>query len=160
MSNSKIISENVWDYPRPAICQPFSGTLEVYIDDILVARTKRAWRVIETSHPPSYYFHPEDVQDNLLKKNTKTTLCEWKGQASYFDYLSKKNNILDLCWTYQAPVKNFLPIRNYFSFYSSKCNSCFINNEKVISQDGDFYGGWITKNLIGPFKGSKRTLDW
>ena len=160
MRNSKIISENVWDYPRPAKCQPFLGKLEVYIDDILVALTKRAWRVIETSHPPSYYFHPEDVQASLLIKNTKKTLCEWKGQASYYDYLSENNNILDLCWTYHDPVRNFQPIKNYFSFYSSKCSSCFINNEKVISQDGDFYGGWITKNLIGPFKGSRGTLDW
>ena len=160
MNKSKLDIENVWNYPRPAICQPFAGRLEVYVENILIAKTKRAWRVIETSHPPSYYFHPEDVKDNFFKKNTKKTLCEWKGQASYFNYISKEKSIFNFCWTYHNPTKNFLPIKNHFSFYSSKFSDCFINKEKVTPQDGDFYGGWITKNLIGPFKGKKGTLAW
>ena len=153
-------TENVWDFPRPAICQPFEGKVKIFVNNNLLASSAKAWRVLETSHPPTFYFPPEDIKINLLKKNSKKTLCEWKGIASYYDYSQKKEKIDCLGWSYDNPSSKFLPIKKYISFYSLVNTKCFVNNEIVIPQEGDFYGGWITKNLIGPFKGGRGTLQW
>ena len=152
--------ENVWDYPRPAINQPHKGTIEVIIDNKTIARTNNAFRIIETSHPPTYYFPPSDVNMNLLKKNKSNSFCEWKGTASYLDLHLGTNKILNIGWFYESPKREFQSIKDYVSFYASKAEKCFVNGELVKKQDGEFYGGWITKNLIGPFKGALGTSDW
>ena len=152
--------ENVWDYPRPAICQPHIGTIEVILDNKTLAKTDNAIRVIETSHPPTYYFPPEDVKKNLLNENNHRSYCEWKGKASYLDLNMNKQRVLNIAWYYSCPKKEFLLIKNFISFYASKTQKCFVNGEIVKKQDGDFYGGWITNNLTGPFKGALGTLDW
>ena len=105
--------ENVWDYPRPAICQAHEGTLEVIVDNRTIAKTNNAFRVIETSHPPTYYFPKEDVAMNLLKKNNNNSFCEWKGIANYVDLHLEKIKILNIGWFYKSPNREFQPIRNY-----------------------------------------------
>ena len=152
--------ENVWDYPRPAICQKHIGDIEVIVDSVTVAKTNKAMRVIETSHPPTYYFPSSDVNINILKKNNNTSFCEWKGVASYYDLITTKSNISNIGWYYSSPTREFLSIKNYISFYASKAGKCIVNGEIVEKQDGDFYGGWITKNLKGPFKGAAGTSHW
>ena len=152
--------ENVWDYPRPAICEPHKGTIEVITYNKTIAKTNNAIRVIETSHPPTYYFPPEDVAMNLLKKNNSNSFCEWKGTADYLDLHLDKIKILNIGWFYNFPKKEFQSIKNYISFYASKAEKCIVNGELVKKQEGEFYGGWITKNLIGPFKGAFGTSFW
>lgn len=152
--------ENVWDYPRPAICQPHKGTIEVIVNDKTIAKTKSAIRIIETSHPPTYYFPINDVKINFLKKNKKNSYCEWKGKACYLDLYLNEIKISNIAWYYLSPKKNFQSIKNYISFYASKANRCIVNGELVKKQDGDFYGGWITENLLGPFKGAPGTSYW
>ena len=152
--------ENVWDYPRPAICQSHKGTIEVIVNNKTIAKTNNAFRIIETSHPPTYYFPPSDVNINLLKKNKNNSFCEWKGTANYLDLYMGKIKIFDIGWFYKSPKKNFQPIKEYISFYASKAEKCIVNGELVKKQEGEFYGGWITKNLKGPFKGAIGTLFW
>ena len=152
--------ENVWNYPRPAICQTHIGTIEVIVNNKTIAKTNNAFRVIETSHPPTYYFPSEDVAMNLLKKNKRNSFCEWKGTADYVDLHLGKTKILSIGWFYESPKKEFQDIKNYISFYASKADKCIVNGELVKKQEGEFYGGWITKNLIGPFKGAKDTTFW
>ena len=152
--------ENVWDYPRPAICQTHKGTIEVIVNNKTIAKTNNAFRVIETSHPPTYYFPSEDVAMNLLKKNKRNSLCEWKGTADYVDLHLGKIKILSIGWFYKSPKREFQDIKNYISFYASKADKCIVNGELVKKQEGEFYGGWITKNLTGPFKGAKGTSFW
>ncbi len=152
--------ENVWNYPRPAICQPHKGIIEVIVDNKTIAKTINAFRVIETSHPPTYYFPPKDVDMSLLKKNKNNSFCEWKGTASYLDLQSDLIKISDIGWFYKSPNKKFQSIKNYISFYASKSEKCLVNGELVKKQDGEFYGGWITKNLTGPFKGALGTSFW
>ena len=149
--------ENVWDYPRPAIYQPHKGTIEVILGNKTIAKTSNAFRVIETSHPPTYYFPPSDVDVNLLKINKNNSFCEWKGTANYVDLHLGKIKILNIGWFYKAPKREFLPIKDYISFYASKAEKCIVNGEVVKKQEGEFYGGWITKNLKGPFKGAMGT---
>ena len=158
----KLKKENVWEYPRPPICQPHNGIIKVFVGNKLLASTKSAFRVIETSHPPTYYIPSTDIDLSLLKKNKNVSFCEWKGFASYFDLsIKNENNIIsNIGWSYTNPTKNFLPIKDFLSFYSSKVFRCIVNDEVVKKQEGDFYGGWITSNLKGPFKGGPGTQGW
>ncbi|MEO0444236.1 MAG: DUF427 domain-containing protein [Pseudomonadota bacterium] len=153
-------TESVWDYPRPAICEPFTGHLKIIVNKQILADTRRAYRSLETSHPPCYYFPPEDVHSHFLKPNSHSSLCEWKGQAHYVDWQDHQNRIVDIGWFYKNPSRRFHDIAGYISFYASKAEACFVNGEQVSAQEGDFYGGWITRNLKGPFKGGTGTLGW
>jgi len=158
MNNLKI--ESVWDYPRPPISEPHKGEVAIKIDDTLIVESKSVIRVLETSHPPTYYIPKYDIDLNFLKENKSTTFCEWKGTAKYLDLHFNEVNISKLAWHYPNPKKNFLIIKNHISFYAHKKLKCFVNGELVERQDGEFYGGWITKNLRGPFKGGIGTFGW
>ena len=107
--------ENVWDYPRPAICQTHKGKVEVIVDNKTIAKTNNAFRIIETSHPPTYYFPPNDVDMNLLKKNKSNSFCEWKGTANYMDFHLGTLKILNIGWFYESPNREFQSIKNYIS---------------------------------------------
>lgn len=126
----------------------------------MIAKTDRGFRSLETSHPPSYYMPPDDIKMDVLLYNQRVTLCEWKGKASYFNFEGGDRSITDIAWTYTDPTPTFRKIKNYLSFYASKVDACYVNSEKVLAQDGDFYGGWITKHLTGPFKGGQGTAGW
>ena len=126
----------------------------------MIAKTDRGFRSLETSHPPSYYIPPDDIKMDVLLYNQRVTLCEWKGKASYFNFEGGGRSITDIAWTYTDPTPTFRKIKNYLSFYASKVDACYVNSEKVLAQDGDFYGGWITKHLTGPFKGGQGTVGW
>jgi uncharacterized protein (DUF427 family) len=152
--------ESVWDYPRPAICERFEGGLKIVSGAGVLAQTTRGYRTVETSHPPSYYFPPEDVAMDLLVENGHRSFCEWKGEARYFDLLVDGKTVRNVAWTYPEPSASFVPIRDYLSFYASRVDACYVNEERVRAQAGDFYGGWITANLVGPFKGPPGTGGW
>ncbi len=152
--------EKVWNYPRPAVCEPFKGSIEVIYNNELLVKTKDAIRILETSHPPTYYIPNEDILISRLKKNTHTSFCEWKGVANYYDYIYNDECINNIGWYYSKPYYKFLSIKNFVSFYASKVDKCFVNKKEVLKQEGDFYGGWITDNLIGPFKGGAGTEEW
>ena len=126
----------------------------------MIAKTDRGFRSLETSHPPSYYIPPDDIKMDVLLYNQRVTLCEWKGKASYFNFEGGDRSITDIAWIYTDPTPTFRKIKNYLSFYASKVDACYVNSEKVLAQDGDFYGGWITKHLTGPFKGGQGTAGW
>jgi len=153
-------TESVWDYPRPAVLEAFDGHLRVEHEGRTLAVSNRAYRVLETSHPPTYYIPEADVDMGLLRANTRQSLCEWKGRARYFDLVTPKRTIANAAWTYPAPTGAFEPIAGYLSFYASAVDGCYVNGERVQPQEGDFYGGWITSNISGPFKGPPGTRGW
>jgi uncharacterized protein (DUF427 family) len=152
--------ESVWDYPRPPKLEMFSGKIEIYFNDVLIAETLHAYRVLETSHPPVYYIPPKDIHQKYLAKSDQTTFCEWKGKGSYYNVLVKDKIMRDAAWFYTDPKKGFEAIRNYPAFYAHKMDKCIVNGEAVIPQPGNFYGGWITKNIVGPFKGVEGSWGW
>ncbi len=153
-------TENVWDYPRPAICEPFAGSLRVEQDGRVLAGTTAGYRTLETSHPPTYYFPPGDVDFSMLVPNEQRSFCEWKGAACYYDLRWGDALVRNAAWRYPDPSAAFAPIRGYLSFYASRVEACYVNEERVQAQAGDFYGGWITANLVGPFKGAPGTRGW
>jgi uncharacterized protein (DUF427 family) len=160
MNENKIEKESVWDYPRPPKLEKINNHLKVVYKGTVVAETKNGYRVLETSHPPVYYFPPEDVKMDFLFNSTKTSFCEWKGEAKYYNIEVSGKRAENSAWYYPNPAKEFQPIKKHIAIYPQQMEDCFVDGEKVTSQDGEFYGGWITKNLKGPFKGGVGTLGW
>lgn len=152
--------ESVWDYPRPPALEAVVDLLLVEFDGRVIAETRNAYRVLETSHPPTYYFPPTDVDETILIPSARQTFCEFKGYARYWSLRSGDRFAEDAAWFYPTPTDPFAAIKDYIAFYPSRVDACFIAGERVIAQDGDFYGGWITRNIVGPFKGGTGTAGW
>ena len=153
--------ESVWDYPRPPQLELSQKLVEVVMNGEVVASTHRAYRVLETSHPPVYYIPSEDVRSEFLERGAgKRSFCEWKGEAGYFDLVVGARRSKAVAWFYPNPTPTFRPIQNYLAFYPSRVDECRVDGEIVRSQPGDFYGGWITNEIVGPFKGDPGTSGW
>jgi uncharacterized protein (DUF427 family) len=150
----------VWDYPRPPRLEPTLKQLRVVFNGQTVAETRRGLRVLETSQPPAYYFPPEDVRQELLTRSGYRTLCEWKGVAVYFTLQVQGKVSQNAAWSYPNPSAGFEPLRDYVAFYPSRADTCYVDGELVQAQEGDYYGGWITPDVVGPFKGGPETEGW
>ena len=152
--------ENVWDYPRPPSLEHVTERLAVVFGGITIAETHQALRVLETSHAPTYYLPRRDILPTALIANGRRTMCEWKGQAIYFDVMSNENVAAAAAWTYASPTPAFEEIAGYVAFYAEPMNACFVGEEKVKPQPGNFYGGWVTSKLVGLIKGAAGTMHW
>ncbi len=164
MSRERIIpgpgQESVWDYPRPPRLEDSANQIQIIFNDVVIAETNRAKRVLETSHPPSYYLPPEDIRMEYLLSTSRSTFCEWKGQAGYYTIVVGDQRAENVAWYYPNPTQAFASLKNYVSFYASRMQACYVNGELVQAQPGDFYGGWITSDIVGPFKGGAGTWGW
>jgi uncharacterized protein (DUF427 family) len=127
---------------------------------MVVADSARAMRVLETSHPPSWYVPPQDVHLELLTGTRRTTVCEWKGQATYWTLRVGGLESVDVAWSYPSPYAAFATITDYIAFYPGRVDACYVDEERVSAQPGGFYGGWITSDVVGPFKGDPGTAGW
>ena len=152
--------ESVWDYPRPPRVEPVSAHILVEHNGVTVVSTNDAVRVLETSHPPTYYLPIADFAEGILEPVSGNSYCEFKGMASYFDLVIAGERISRGAWTYENPSKGFETLAGKVALYASNVDHCQVGDEIVTPQDGDFYGGWITSNLEGPFKGAPGTLGW
>lgn len=152
--------ESVWDYPRPPRLEAFTGSITIELGGQQIASTQRAWRVLETSHPPTYYLPPEAFSEGVLRPAEGSSWCEWKGQASYFDLVTPNRMAPRAAWTYQRPTAGFAPIANAIAVMAAQVDRCTVNGEEVTAQPGGFYGGWITSWIVGPFKGIPGSMGW
>lgn len=152
--------ESVWDYPRPPRVEPTDRRVRVVHAGHTLADTTAAHRVLETSHPPNYYIPPADVDTNVLHKVGGGTVCEWKGRATYYDVVLGDETTERAVWTYDNPTPDFASIAGCFCFYPAAFDACYVDDEKARPQSGAFYGGWITSDVVGPFKGSAGTMFW
>lgn len=152
--------ESVWDYPRPPRVEPSTEHVVVAHRGVIVADTRRAWRVLETSHPPNYYIPPEDISTALLVESPRRSMCEWKGQAGYLDLRVDGVTVSDAAWVYRDPVGDFSVIRDHVAFYPQLVEECRVDGELVAAVEGSFYGGWVTSKVVGPFKGGPGTMGW
>jgi uncharacterized protein (DUF427 family) len=134
--------------------------LQVYFAGVLIAETRSALRVLETSQPPAYYFPPADVQTAYLERAEERTWCEWKGRAGYYHLCAGDQYSPNAAWYYPQPTPAFAALKNYIAFYASRVDRCLVDGEAVKPQAGDFYGGWITSDVVVPFKGGPGTTGW
>ena len=152
--------ESVWDYPRPPALESIGDVVRIVIGEFELATSGSAYRILETSHPPTVYIPPGDIVMDRLVPAPGGSLCEWKGRADYWTYQTPERVIERIAWSYPAPVARYAELKDLLAFYPSKCDACYVGEHRVTAQPGDFYGGWITPNIVGPFKGSSGTMGW
>ena len=152
--------ESVWEYPRPPRVEPSDKHIRVVFNGVVIADTYGACRVLETSHPPTYYIPPQDVRMEYLTLSAHISWCEWKGQAVYYTVSVGNRQTSDAGWAYPRPTAGFELIRDYVTFYPRLMDACTVDGEVVQPQPGGFYGGWITQDVVGPFKGEPGTRGW
>ncbi|MEQ9642062.1 MAG: DUF427 domain-containing protein [Alphaproteobacteria bacterium] len=152
--------ESVWDYPRPPRLEPVRERVTVEFAGALVAESQSAFRVLETSHPPVYYLPPTDIRTGFMLAASGHSYCEFKGMACYWTLEANGLRSERAAWSYPNPTRRFQQIADFFAFYPSRVDRCRVGEHVVRAQPGDFYGGWITDRIVGPFKGSPGTLGW
>lgn len=151
--------ESVWDYPRPPVCQPDQRSVIVRAGDRILAQSSHSIRVLETASPPVFYIPETRVEQDLLEQTSDRSFCEWKGQATYWRLADGGPGDLPVAWSYPLPTPRFADIAGWFSFYPARVH-CEVDGEPVLPQPGDFYGGWVTGEISGPFKGTPGTGGW
>ncbi len=152
--------ESVWDYPRPPRVEPTSRRLVVRFNGRTIADTSRGKRVLETSHPPVYYFPEDDVDASCLERCESSTNCEWKGAATYYDVVVGDRRSERAAFSYENPVGSGVSVRGMIAFYAGLVDECTVDGVKAEPQPGGFYAGWITPDLAGPFKGGPGSAGW
>lgn len=152
--------ESVWDYPRPAIAEHAPRQLRIVHKGVVLADTRTAWRTLETSHPPTYYIPQSDIAMAHLRSNPARSICEWKGQAVYWDVDIGGDRIASAGWSYPLPTPDFAGIAGHIAFYAAPFDEVTVDGEQVMPQPGGFYGGWITSREAGPFKGIPGSRFW
>ncbi len=152
--------ESVWDYPRPPRLERSAREVVVVLGGVEVCRTRRAWRVLETSHPPTWYLPRDDWRPGSLEAAPGSSFCEWKGVASYLTVVGGAQRAERAAWTYPEPTPPFAPLAGSVALYPQAVDACTVDGERVRPQDGGFYGGWVTDDVVGPFKGVPGSRNW
>ena len=154
--------ESVWEYPRPPRLEDSAKHIQVLFNGVVIADSRRAKRVLETSHPPVYYIPPEDVRMEYFTPAQGATFCEFKGVAAYYTISVGERSAPGAAWYYPSPTPAFAGLAGFIAVYPSRMDACYVDGERVTPQPGDFYGGWITKDIVGPFKGdpTQKTWNW
>ncbi|MBC7801863.1 MAG: DUF427 domain-containing protein [Gemmatimonadaceae bacterium] len=152
--------ERVADYPRPPRLERDPRRVQVVFAGVTIVDTDAAWRVLETTHPPSFYLPMSAFAAGTLVGSARSSFCEWKGHAQYFSIHAAGRVAADCAWGYADPSPAFAAIRDHVALYAGPMDGCFVDGERVVPQEGGFYGGWITSELIGPFKGGPGTMFW
>jgi len=151
--------ESVWDYPRPPAIVVDQRRVEVRLENLIIADSRQNYRILETASPPTFYIPPHTVRTQLLEFFPKSSVCEWKGAAQYWALKDPPGSQQSIAWCYPTPNPPFEAIAGYFSFYPSRVE-CFVGGERVRPQSGEFYGGWVTREIVGPYKGEPGTERW
>lgn len=152
--------ESVWDFPRPAVCEPTAAHIRIEHSGVVVADSHITIRTLETSHPPSYYIPQADIAPSMLRRAEGSSFCEWKGAAVYWDVVIGDLVLARIGWSYPNPTPAFAMLRDHVAFYAGPFDRCTFDGETVLPQPGGFYGGWITTMYTGPFKGIPGSRGW
>ncbi len=150
----------VADFPRPPAIERVAQTVRILLGGETICETDTAWRILETFHPPTYYMPVASFRPGVLIAGTRTSFCEWKGVATYYALEAGGRLERDVAWGYPEPSAAYAALKDHVAVYAGRMDACFVGDEQVVPQPGGFYGGWITADLIGPFKGSPGTEFW
>ncbi len=159
-ADDRLLPESVWDYPRPPALQLVPLPVRIAFGGGVIAQTEHAWRVLETSHPPVYYLPPDAFLPSTLEETAGSSYCEWKGMARYWTLRAGGRVAVRAGWSYPRPTAAFAALAGHVAVYAGPMDGCHVGDERVTPQPGGFYGGWITRNLAGPFKGVPGSAGW
>lgn len=151
-----IAPRRVSEFPRPPAIERVADTVRIVLGGEEIAHTDAAWRILETTHPPTYYLPMAAFRAGVLTPRPRTSFCEWKGVARYLSV----GEMADAAWTYPDPSPAYAALRDHVAVYAGRMDACFVGEERVVPQPGGFYGGWITSAFEGPFKGAPGTEFW
>ena len=154
------MTESVWEYPRPPKLEPSARRVRIELGGRVIADSRAALRILETSHPPTIYVPRSDIVAECFVPAGGRSFCEYKGAATYFDVVAGDRREERCAWTYPDPVARYAALRDHVAVYPGRMDACWLDDERVRSQEGDFYGGWITAEITGPFKGGAGTFGW
>ena len=152
--------ESVWDYPRPPRLEPTAKTIRLRLGDEVIGESRRALRVLETSHPPVYYLPMADLRMDLIEPASGSSWCEYKGEAAYWTVRVGDRMLERVGWSYPQPSPGFEALRDHIAFYAAPFDEASVDGEQVRPQPGGFYGGWVTDDVVGPFKGLPGSMGW
>ncbi|MDQ1399768.1 MAG: hypothetical protein QOK20_1700 [Acidimicrobiaceae bacterium] len=152
--------ESVWDYPRPPRMEEEPRPVRIVLDGATIARSAAVLRVLETSHPPVYYLPPGDIVPGAVSAGEGRSYCEWKGEATYLDVTVGDRREAAAAWRYDRPAKRFAALAGFVAFYAHRMDECWVGDERAVAQPGNFYGGWVTSWVVGPFKGVPGSWGW
>jgi uncharacterized protein (DUF427 family) len=150
----------VADFPRPPAIEQVGDEVRIILGGVCIASTTAAWRVLETTHPPAYYLPRDAFAEGVLSASSGASFCEWKGRASYVTLSAGGRREIDAGWTYPNPAPAYAVLRDHIAVYAGRMDACFVGADQVVPQPGGFYGGWITAEFVGPFKGGPGTQFW
>jgi uncharacterized protein (DUF427 family) len=154
------VTERAADYPRPPLLERSTRRVRVVLGGVTIVDTREAWRVLETWHPPSWYIPAQAFAPGALRPASGRSFCEWKGVARYFDLEGGGVVAPRAAWSYPDPTPAFAAIAGHVALYAGRVDACYVGEDRVVPQAGDFYGGWITPDVEGPFKGAPGTGGW
>ncbi len=152
--------ESVWDYPRPPRIEPCAAHIAIVLGGVTIVDTHAGYRVLETSHPPNYYVPIDAFLDGAVVRSDGASFCEWKGRATYYTVRGGDRSEAGAAWGYERPSPAFAPLVGHVTVYPGRMDGCFVDGERVVAQPGEFYGGWITAAIKGPFKGGPGSRGW
>lgn len=151
---------SAWDFPRPPAIELESRHVRAEFGGVPIASSARCVKVLETSHPPVFFFPPDDCNADALRRARNTSFCEWKGEAVYFDVIVGDRVAAGAGFAYPRPSKRFKEYAGWISLYAGPMDACYVGDERVEPQPGGFYSGWITPDVVGPFKGIEGSWGW
>lgn len=151
---------SVWQYPRPPRLEDTDKHIKIVFNGETIADTRRAKRLLETSHPPNYYLPLDDIKTEYLRPSAHTTFCEWKGQARYYTLQVGDRTAQNVAWDYPTVSSAYQALAGHIGFYPGPMDACYVDEERVQPQPGSFYAGWITHDIVGPFKGAPGSWGW
>jgi uncharacterized protein (DUF427 family) len=154
--------ESVWDYPRPPRLETVDKPIVVVLGGATIVDAPTSFRVLETSHPPTYYIATRYFAAGSLvpARAAGSSFCEWKGRAQYFDLIGGGRTAERVAWGYPEPTPAFAALADCVALYAGPMDSCTVGGQIVTPQPGGFYGGWITPDIVGPFKGGPGSSGW
>lgn len=152
--------ESVWDYPRPPRVESTSRHIEVLFNGRTIADSRRSIRVLETGHPPTYYIPLADILPDCLVPSRGESQCEWKGRCHYYSVVVDGKKAQSMAWYYPDPSPPYSDLKDHVAFYAAPMDACYVDGALVTPQPGGYYGGWITPDIVGPFKGSPGSAGW
>ena len=152
--------ESVWNYPRPPRLEAVPARIVVELGGVVIADTSEGFRVLETSHPPTYYLPPDAWRPGSLEPADGGSFCEWKGLARYWTVVGAHRREEAAAWSYSDPTPAFAALRDHVAVYCARTDRCTVDGEVATPQPGGFYGGWVTSKVAGPFKGVPGSWGW